>query len=402
MVHVLELAVEPQVDVDHGDPLEVLDLVEERHRAPLLRHHALHDVHGDRADVLVGDNLGPVHHLEVLHAAVVVEHKLLDALLELDVAAARLDVVHHRRAQTVGLVPVQERHLQTVRLVQEPVHRGQHDRHGELIRVDEVERLGHGDEHLVVDSIRHAVLAHEVQDAELVLLVDEVLALDEHGDQRRRGLELLAEGQHLLVEQNREAEVERRGDALDEVERRELAGELLHGEDHLVHLPLQTVLDVELGEQVHHVRVRAEEDVKSGLDPVPVLVLPRGHLPAQHVAALEDDRLVAGVRQVLSARETGQTAADDHHLLLLAHAVEVLFGFVREMRRVRRGTGLARGGGRNLGNMRRAPRDGIAVPPRVFDVPAAGRAEGSRPGRCGGESDGSRTLNFWESSAPWR
>ena len=43
---------------------------------------------------------------------------------------------------------------------------------------------------------------------ELVLRVDEVLALDEHRDQRRRGLELLREREHLLVEQDGQAEVE--------------------------------------------------------------------------------------------------------------------------------------------------------------------------------------------------
>ena len=129
VVHVLELTVEPEVDVDDGDALELLDLVEEGHGAPLLGHHPLHDVHGNRGDVLVRDDLLAGHHLEALDAAVVVEHELLDALLQLDVAAASLDVVHHRRAEPVGLVAVEEGHLQPVGLVEETVHGGQYDGH---------------------------------------------------------------------------------------------------------------------------------------------------------------------------------------------------------------------------------------------------------------------------------
>ena len=80
-------------------------------------------------------------------------------------------------------------------------------------------------------------------------------------------------------------------------------------------LPLQPVLDVEFLEQVHHVGVRAEEDVKAGLDPIPVLVLPRRYLAAEHVPALEHDGNVTRICEVLCAREPSQTATDDHHPL---------------------------------------------------------------------------------------
>ena len=48
----------------------------------------------------------------------------------------------------------------------------------------------------------------------------------------------------------------------------------LHREDHLVDLPLKSVVNAELGEKVHHVRVCSEENVEAGLDPVAVGVLP--------------------------------------------------------------------------------------------------------------------------------
>mmetsp|Transcript_15341 Transcript_15341/g.46134 ORF Transcript_15341/g.46134 Transcript_15341/m.46134 type:complete len:268 (-) Transcript_15341:321-1124(-) len=187
----------------------------------------------------------------------------------------------------------------------------EHDGHGQLIRVDEVQRLGHGDEHLRVDALGHVVLAHELEAAELILGVDEALALDEHGQQRRRAAELLGERKHLLVHEDGKAEVKRRRDAGHEVEGRELARELLHREDHLVDLPLQAVVDVELAEEVHHVRVGPEEDVQPRLDPVAVLVLPGRDLAAEHVTRLVDHRLVPGVDEVLGGGEAREAAADD-------------------------------------------------------------------------------------------
>ena len=43
----------------------------------------------------------------------------------------------------------------------------------------------------------------------------------------------------------------------------------------LVDLPLQSVLDVEFLQQVHHVRVGPEEYVQTRLHPVAILILPR-------------------------------------------------------------------------------------------------------------------------------
>ena len=88
----------------------------------------------------------------------------------------------------------------------------------------------------------------------------------------------------------------------------------LHSEDHLVHLPLQSIVNPELVEQVHHVRVRAEKDVQARLDPVTVLVLPRGDFPAEDIARLVHNGNVAGFREVLGAREARETAADDGDL----------------------------------------------------------------------------------------
>jgi hypothetical protein len=68
-----------------------------------------------------------------------------------------------------------------------------------------------------------------------------------------------------------------------------------------VHLPLQTVLDVQFFEEPHHVRVGSEEYVQSGFYPVAVFVLPGRHLPSQHIACFENCGMVTGVYEILSA-----------------------------------------------------------------------------------------------------
>mmetsp|Transcript_11931 Transcript_11931/g.38087 ORF Transcript_11931/g.38087 Transcript_11931/m.38087 type:complete len:317 (-) Transcript_11931:64-1014(-) len=232
-------------------------------------------------------------------------------------AAAGDDVVHHRRAEALRLAAVEECGLRAVRLVDEAIHRGEHHRHRHAVRVHEVEGLCHRDEDLLVDRLRHAVLVHKLLDAQLVLRVDERLALEQHRQQAGHHPHLVEEREHLCVAQDGRRHVERRGHTVWEVERGKFAGQLRHGKRHAVRLPLQPVLDAELLEEVHHIWVRAKKDVQTRLDHVAVGVLPRGHLAAEHVARLEDERRVAGVGEVLGAREARQTAADDGHLFAL-------------------------------------------------------------------------------------
>mmetsp|Transcript_12107 Transcript_12107/g.35977 ORF Transcript_12107/g.35977 Transcript_12107/m.35977 type:complete len:531 (+) Transcript_12107:270-1862(+) len=318
VVDVQELPVKPHVDVDDRDALQLVDLSEEGVGGPLLGHHALHDVARHGRDVLISLDDRSVTHEDVLDGIVLVQHELVHRAAELDLAAPGLDVLLHGSAEAVGLVAVQEGHLQAIGLVQETVHRRQHHRHGELVRIDEVEGLGHGDEHLIVDAVRHAILLHELTDGQVILLVDEILALHQHREKRGGSLKLLRHREHLLVQKNGQGEVQGSRDALEEIERGELAGQLLHSEDHLVALPLQAVLNVELREEVHHVGVGAEEDVEARLDPVTILVLPRGDLAAKNVPCLQHKRLMPSIHEVLGAGEAGQAAADDGDLLLLA------------------------------------------------------------------------------------
>mmetsp|Transcript_20111 Transcript_20111/g.57646 ORF Transcript_20111/g.57646 Transcript_20111/m.57646 type:complete len:624 (+) Transcript_20111:184-2055(+) len=317
VVDALQLPVKPHVEVDDRNALQLIGLPEEGHRRPLRRQHPLEHVHGQRRDVLVRGDHRAVAHLQPRHRAVLRGHDLLEGRVQPHLAATCLDVPLEGLAQPLGLPTVNEGHLQPVVLVEETVHRGEHHRHRELVGVDEVERLCHRNEDLLVDPLRHSVLAHEVEHGELVLRVDEILPLDQHRQQRWRRLHLLAQREHLLVEQDGQPEVEWRRDPGQKVKRGELARQLLHRKDHLVDLPLEPVVDAKLGEKAHHVWVRAEKDVQPRLNCVAILVRPRRNLAAEHVARLEDDRCVARIGEIFGTGEAGEAAADDGDRLLL-------------------------------------------------------------------------------------
>ena len=67
-------------------------------------------------------------------------------------------MVYRGLVDPIGLVPVQKGHLKAVVLVKELIHGCELDCHGQLVRIDEVERLGHDNKHLLVDPLGYAVL----------------------------------------------------------------------------------------------------------------------------------------------------------------------------------------------------------------------------------------------------
>lgn len=60
--------------------------------------------------------------------------------------------------------------------LEETVERGQYNRHGQILRVDEVEGLGHRDEHLVVHTVRNPLFFHPLGDGERITLFNVLLA----------------------------------------------------------------------------------------------------------------------------------------------------------------------------------------------------------------------------------
>ena len=76
-------------------------------------------------------------------------------------------------------------------------------------------------------------------------------------------------------------------------------------------LPLQTVFDAQLSEELQHVGVSPEENMQAGFIPVAVLVLPGGHLATEHIARLHDHGRVARIAEVFGAGETGKACSGD-------------------------------------------------------------------------------------------
>mmetsp|Transcript_9779 Transcript_9779/g.20454 ORF Transcript_9779/g.20454 Transcript_9779/m.20454 type:complete len:415 (+) Transcript_9779:1901-3145(+) len=322
MVNGLELAVEPHVQVDDGDTLEFVELTEVRHLLPLFRGHTLDNINGHGRNIFVGNNLFSASQQQMFDGSIgVVNNNFFDRRVHDDLSSASFDVVLHGSTETVGLVSVQESHLQSIVFVQETVHGCQDNGHGQLIGVDEIQGLGHGNEDLGVDALGHTVLAHEIRNTKLVLGVDERLSLDQHGQKRRGGLDFFSEGQHLLISQDSQTKVKGGRDSGDEIEGGEFTGKLLHGKDHLVNLPLETIVDVEFIEKIHHVGVGTEENVKTGFDPITVLVLPRRDFSSQNVTGFVDDGFVTGIRQVLGASQSRKSSTDDGDLLLLGASI---------------------------------------------------------------------------------
>mmetsp|Transcript_3894 Transcript_3894/g.11286 ORF Transcript_3894/g.11286 Transcript_3894/m.11286 type:complete len:214 (+) Transcript_3894:1406-2047(+) len=197
-------------------------------------------------------------------------------------------------------------------LLQEAVEGDEHAHHGQLVRIAEVQRLRHGNEHLIIHAPRHPLLLHPLLHCEVILALHVILPPNDGREQTNRELDLLLPSQHLVVPEDGNDAIEGRRQ-VREVKPRELSGGVGHGEDHRVLLPLQPVLDAQLPEHVHHIGIGPEEYVQSGLDPVPVLILPGGDFAAQEVPRLQHDGDVAGVRQVLGSGETSQSCPRDYH-----------------------------------------------------------------------------------------
>ena len=208
----LELTVEPDVNVDDGDTLELFQLLKERLRLPNIRKKKLERVHRHGADVVVASHNLPADELHTSHLTRGLIHQNpFKPRLRSHLAAPVRGVLRHRSAEPVGLVTVEEGCLAPVRLVDEPVHGGQDDGHGELIAVDEIQRLAHGDEQLLAHPLRHEVLLHPLLHRQLILRVDVFLTSEQHRHEGDPRAQLLGPREHLIVGQDGVRHVERRG-----------------------------------------------------------------------------------------------------------------------------------------------------------------------------------------------
>lgn len=97
--------------------------------------------------------------------------------------------------------------------LEEAVEGCEHDGHGQVLGVDEGQRLCHGDEHLLVHAVRDALLLHPLGHGDVVLLLDVLLATQDGWDESDGKLDLLGPREHLGAQmgtQSREGQGKRR------------------------------------------------------------------------------------------------------------------------------------------------------------------------------------------------
>lgn len=79
--------------------------------------------------------------------------------------------------------------------LQEAVQSRQHHGHGQVVRVDEVQSLSHGDEHLVVHTVRYSLLFHPLRDGERITFFHVLLPEQDGWDEPDAKLDLLRTGE---------------------------------------------------------------------------------------------------------------------------------------------------------------------------------------------------------------
>ena len=174
--------------------------------------------------------------------------------------AASRHVINDRLAEALRRVAVEEGHLRAITLLQETVEGGEHHGAGDFIGINEIQRLGHGDEHLVVHPLGDVVKAQPLRPGVLIALLHVLLAPQHGGNKTHAEGDLLRPGEHVVVAEDRGHTVEGSRD-IGEIKTAIGAGRLFLVEDHRVALPLEPVLDVQLFEELAHVAVCTKEDV---------------------------------------------------------------------------------------------------------------------------------------------
>mmetsp|Transcript_29450 Transcript_29450/g.53944 ORF Transcript_29450/g.53944 Transcript_29450/m.53944 type:complete len:235 (-) Transcript_29450:1057-1761(-) len=111
VINGLELAVEPHVQVNDGNALELVELAEVGHVGPSLGNHTANNVDRHGRDVLIRNHLFACSHEQVVDSAVFVGDNFLDRAVEHHLTAPGLNMVTHWRTDTIGLIAVNKCHL---------------------------------------------------------------------------------------------------------------------------------------------------------------------------------------------------------------------------------------------------------------------------------------------------
>ena len=76
--------------------------------------------------------------------------------------------------------------------------------------------------------------------------------------------------------------------------------------DHGMGFPLQSIFDIQLLKEAPHITICAKKYMQSRFIPIPLLVLPCGHLAPQDISGLKNHRRVAGIAEVFGTSQSSQ------------------------------------------------------------------------------------------------
>ena len=317
VINIGELPVKPEMDVDHWHSAQAVELAEERHLLPRLRQQQLERIHRHGTDVRIsreGVGLLASHptDAEAGDRAIAVEFDLTQGRFQMHFAAFGLDVLNHGLAETLRRIAIEEGHFRAVLLLQEAIQCRQQNGAGNLIGINEVQRLAHGDEHLIVDPLWDVVEPEPFGPGVLIALLHITLAAQHRGHQTQTKADLFWPAEHVVVAQDGCHTIDRCWQ-IREIKAAVGARDIFLVEDHRVAFPLQPLLDVQLLEELQHVRVGPEKDVQAGLIPITVFVLPGRHLAAQDVAGFHHHWRMAGITEIFGTGEPSEASSSNCH-----------------------------------------------------------------------------------------
>ena len=126
MVDIGELAIKPEVNIDHRHPIEAVELLEIGNLLPSLRQQQLEGIYRHGAHVGVGRKRAGLlaldaTNLESLHRAIGIELDLAQRGIQVNFPATGFDVIDDRLAQALRWVAIKEGHLGAITLLQEAI-----------------------------------------------------------------------------------------------------------------------------------------------------------------------------------------------------------------------------------------------------------------------------------------
>ena len=148
--------------------------------------------------------------------------------------------------------------------------------------IDEVERLGHGDEYFFFDSGGDILLFQPVGKGVFVHFFDVFLALKYRRNQTDAETDFFGPSEHIVVSEDSHKAIQRSRN-VGKIKPRIGSGSFWLIENHGMFFPLQPIFNVKFFEELEHIRICTKEDVEAGFVPVAISIFPGGYFAAEYV-----------------------------------------------------------------------------------------------------------------------